>query len=322
MPRSTPLDIPDRNIPNLRGKRTIITGASDGIGLQIALRLAQAGSDLILPVRNPAKGAAAVQKILDVAPTAAVSTRPFDLASLASVAAFAEGIVAEGLPINYLINNAGVMTPPTRQLTSDGLELQFGANYLGHFALVQRLMPVLRAGHARVTSQTSFAADGAEINWDDLQFAGRYNSQNSYGQSKLALMMFALELDRRSQAGGWGIESNVAHPGIAVTNLLAAHPEMGRSRDTGLVRVIRLLSRLGLLVQAAEGGALPALYAATNASAQHGGFYGPSGFQHLSGAPASQAMYKSASNRSAAERLWAISESLIGASFAALPAQG
>ena len=312
MPRSTPLDIPD-----LTGKRTIITGASDGIGLQIALRLAQAGSELILPVRNPVKGAAAVQKILDVAPTVAISTRPFDLASLDSVAAFAEGIVADGLPVNYLINNAGVMTPPTRQLTSDGFELQFGANYLGHFALVQRLMPVLRAGHARVTSQTSFAADGAEINWGDLQFENRYNSQKSYGQSKLALMMFALELDRRSKAGGWGIESNVVHPGIAVTNLLAAHPEMGRSRDTGLVRVIRLLSRLGLLVQTAEGGALPALYAATNASAQHGGFYGPDGFQHLSGSAAEQEIYKSARSRGDAERLWEVSESLTGTVFSA-----
>jgi NAD(P)-dependent dehydrogenase (short-subunit alcohol dehydrogenase family) len=219
--------------------------------------------------------------------------------------------------VTHLINNAGVMTPPARQLTAEGFELQFGANYLGHFALVQRLMPVLRAGRARVVSQTSFAADGARINWDDLQFARRYNAQKAYGQSKLALMLFALELDRRSQTGGWGIESNVAHPGIAVTNLLAAHPELGRSRDTGLVRVIRLLSRLGLLVQTAEGGALPALYAATNASAKHGGFYGPDGFQHLAGSAAEQEIYKSARNRGGAERLWGVSESLTGTVFSA-----
>ena len=315
MTRSTSIEIPD-----LTGQRAIITGASDGIGFEIALGFARAGSELVLPVRDAAKGEAAAQKIRDAVPGVAVSTRPFDLSSLESVAAFADGMLADGAPVTHLINNAGVMTPPMRQLTADGFELQFGANYLGHFALVQRLMPVLRAGGARVVSQTSFAADGARINWDDLQFARRYSAQRAYGQSKLALMMFAFELDRRSQAGGWGIESSVAHPGIALTNLLAAHPELGRTRDTGLVRVIRRLTRLGILVQTADGGALPALYAAT--TARHGSFSGPGGFLHLSGAPTSQAVYKSASNRTDAERLWAISELLTGDSFSTLPAQG
>jgi NAD(P)-dependent dehydrogenase (short-subunit alcohol dehydrogenase family) len=251
MTRSTFIDLPD-----FRGQRAIITGASDGIGLEIALGFARAGSELVLPVRTVAKGEAAVRKIRDAVPGAVVSTKAFDLSSLESVAAFADGVLADGAPVTHLINNAGVMTPPLRQLTADGFELQFGANYLGHFALVQRLMPLLRAGGARVVSQTSFAADGARINWDDLQFARRYSAQRAYGQSKLALMLFALELDRRSEAGGWGIESSVAHPGIALTNLLAAHPELGRTRDTGLVRVIRLLVRLGILVQTAGGAVL------------------------------------------------------------------
>jgi NAD(P)-dependent dehydrogenase (short-subunit alcohol dehydrogenase family) len=314
MARSTTLQMPD-----LRGKRAVITGASDGIGLALARRLAAAGCELVLPVRNAAKGAAAVEKILDAVPTAVVSTRPFDLASLASVAAFADGLVAEGQPVNFLVNNAGVMTPPTRQLTEDGFELQLGANYLGHFALVQRLLPVLRAGSARVTSQTSFAADRAAINWSDLQFTSKYSPAPSYAQSKLALMLFGLELDRRSRADSWGIRSNVAHPGIAATNLLAAHPELGRTRDTGLVRAIRLFSRLGILVQTSEGGLLPALYAATDPEAEGGGFYGPGGFLHLSGPAARQEIYESASSPADAERMWDISESLTGASFPTLP---
>ena len=313
MPRKKPAI----TAPDLTGQFVIVTGASDGIGLGLAGRLAAAGADVVLPVRNPTKGAAALERIRAATPGASVSTRALDLASLASVATFSDRLNAEGRPIDLLINNAGVMTPSTRQVTPDGLELQFGTNYLGPFALVAHLLPLLRAGKARVTSQTSFGAAQGAFNWDDLQWAQKYVAMKAYNQSKLALMVFGLDLDRRSKAGGWGLTSNVAHPGITATNLLAAHPEMGRDGDTVAVRMIRRLSRGGVLAQTVEGGLLPALYAATSPQAQGGLFYGPSGPAHLAGAPVEQKIYKRATSETDAARLWGISEQLAGVRFPA-----
>jgi len=314
MPRKKP----DIAVPDLTGQFVIVTGASDGIGLGLAGRLAAAGADVVMPVRNPTKGAAALERIRAATPRANVSTRELDLSSLASVATFSDRLNAEGRPIDLLINNAGVMTPPTRQTTPDGLELQFGTNYLGHFALVAHLLPLLRAGKARVTSQVSFGAAQGAFNWDDLQWAQKYAPMRAYNQSKLALMVFGLELDRRGKAGGWGITSNVAHPGITATNLLAAHPEMGRDGDTFMVRMIRRLARGGVLAQTVEGGFLPALYAATSPRARGGLFYGPSGFAHLAGAPAEQKIYKPATSEPDAVRLWGLSEQLSGVRFSAV----
>jgi NAD(P)-dependent dehydrogenase (short-subunit alcohol dehydrogenase family) len=278
-------------VPALTGTRAVVTGGSDGIGLRLAGRLALAGTEVVLPVRNRDKGRAALERIRREAPGAAVSLRDLDLSSLDSVAALAATLNDEGVPIGVLINNAGVMTPPGRQETADGFELQFGINHLGHFALVSRLMPMLRAGRARVTSQTSIAANRYAINWDDLQWRKGYHGGRAYSQAKIAVGLFALELQRRSVAGGWGITSNLAHPGIAPTSLLAARPEMGRSRDTVLVRVIRVLSRAGILFGTPETAALPALYAATSPDARGGGFYGPSGPAHLGGPPGEQELY-------------------------------
>lgn len=311
MPRKSP----DIIVPDLTGTLAIVTGASDGIGLGLAGRLAAAGAEVILPVRNPTKGAAALERIRAATPRAKVSAAEMDLSSLASVAASSDRLNAAGRPINILINNAGVMTPPTRQVTEDGLELQFETNFLGHFALVAHLLPLLQAGRARITSQTSFGARGASFNWDDLQWAHPYDAMKAYNQSKLALMVFGLELDRRSTTGGWDITSNVSHPGITATNLLAAHPEMGRDRDTVPVRIIRRLARMGMLVQTVEGGLLPALYAATSPQAQGGRFYGPSGIAHLSGAPAEQKIYTPAASNGDATRLWEVSERLAGVHF-------
>lgn len=309
---------PDIIVPDLTRRFVIVTGASDGIGLGLAGRLAAAGADVVLPVRNPTKGAAALERIRAATPGAHVSTRELDLSSLASVAAFGDRLNAEGRPIDLLINNAGVMTPPTRQVTPDGLELQFGTNYLGHVALVARLLPLLRAGTARVTSQTSFGAARAAINWDDLQWERKYVAMRAYNQSKLALMVFGLELDRRSAAGGWGLTSNVAHPGLTATNLLAAHPEMGRDGDTVMVRMIRRLSRGGVLAQTVEGGLLPALYAAISPRARGGLFYGPGGIAHLAGAPVEQTIYQPATSAADAARLWGLSEHLAGVQFPAV----
>ncbi|BDE36932.1 hypothetical protein SLITK23_01770 [Streptomyces lividans] len=173
MPRR-PIDI---TIPDLRDTRAVVTGASDGMGLGMAIRLAAAGAQVVLPVRNPRKGEAALTKIRQHAPDADVSLRSLDLSSLASVAALGKTLLEEGQPIHLLLNNAGVMTPPERQATVDGFELQFGTNHLGHFALAAHLLPLLRAGQARVTSQVSIAANQHAINWDDLNWERSYNGR-------------------------------------------------------------------------------------------------------------------------------------------------
>jgi len=252
----------DIAVPDLSGKLALVTGASDGVGLGLAARLAAAGAEVVMPVRNAGKGAAAVASIRQRHPRAALTLRELDLSSLASVAALAAGLLRDDRPIHILVGNAGVMTPPRRQTTADGYELQFGTNHLGHFALVAHLLPLLSAGRARVTSQISIAADRNAINWDDLNWERSYDGMRAYSQSKIAFGLFGLELDRRSRAGGWGITSNLAHPGVSPTNLLAAQPGLGRAKDPTAVRMIRLMSRLGV-VGTVSSAALPALLAAT-----------------------------------------------------------
>ncbi|MGC0414429.1 NAD(P)-dependent dehydrogenase (short-subunit alcohol dehydrogenase family) [Streptomyces sp. SAI-195] len=264
-------------VTGVRGKRVVVTGASDGVGLGLALRLATAGAELVLPVRNEAKGAAAVERIRAADPDVEVSTRALDLASLASVQKLAATLEAEGRPIHLLINNAGVMAPPTRHTTEDGFELQFGTNHLGHMALTGRLLPLLREGRARVTTVTSSAARSGKPDWEDLQAERGYAPVRAYNLSKLANLLFALELNRRSTAGGWGIVSNAAHPGTTLTNLYASGPNLGRSRPSPHEAIVRRLARWGLLVQSVDAGLLPLLYAATSPEADGGQLYGPDG---------------------------------------------
>ena len=310
----------DIAVPRLAGKRAVLTGGSDGIGLEIAKKLAAAGAELVLPVRNQDKGRAAAAEIRAAAPGATVVLRSVDLSSLDSVAAFGEVLRTEGAPIHVLVNNAGVMTPPTRQTTADGLELQLGTNHVGHVALVAHLLPLLRAGRARVTSQVSVAAASGSINWDDLNWEHSYDGMKAYRQSKIAFGLFGLELDRRSSALGWGITSNLSHPGVAPTSLLSARPELGRAKDTGGVRLIRALSKRGILVGTARTAALPALLAATSPEARGGALYGPSGFQHIGGAPAEQQLYKPLRAEEEAARAWIASATLAGVTFPAGPA--
>jgi NAD(P)-dependent dehydrogenase (short-subunit alcohol dehydrogenase family) len=305
----------DITVPDLSGRRAVVTGASDGLGVGLAGRLAAAGAEVIMPVRNQRKGEAAIDRIRRSAPDATVSLRELDLSSLDSVAELGRTLTQEDRPIHLLINNAGVMTPPERQNTADGFELQFGSNHLGHVALVAHLLPLLRAGQARVTSQVSVAAARGSINWDDLNWERSYDGMKAYRQSKIALGLFGLELDRRSRAAGWGISSNLAHPGVAPTNLLAARPEVGRAKDTLGVRVIRALSARGLLVGTVEGAALPAVYAATSPDAQPGRLYGPGGLGHLGGAPAEQKLYPTLRGDEQADRIWRVSQELTEVPF-------
>ena len=303
----TPITI---TIPDLTGRRAVITGASDGMGLRMAVRLAAAGAEVVLPVRNSRKGEAAVETIRREVPDARLSLRSLDLASLASVAALGDTLLAEDQPIHLLINNAGVMQPPNRQTTADGFELQFGTNHLGHFALVGRLLPLLRAGRARVTSQVSIAARSGAINWNDPNWEHSYQSMRAYRQSKIALGLFGLELQRRSEANGWGITSNLSHPGVAPTSLLAARPEIGRTQESANIRVIRWLSARGILVGTVETAGLPALLAATGPDARPGALYGPAGPGHLGGAPAEQPLFPPLRSAEDAARLWQVSEQL------------
>jgi NAD(P)-dependent dehydrogenase (short-subunit alcohol dehydrogenase family) len=311
MPRKT-IDI---TLPDLTGKRAVVTGASDGMGLGMAARLAAAGAEVIMPVRNRSKGESAVAGIRQANPGANVSLRDLDLSSLASVAALGETLVQEGQPIHLLINNAGVMTPPERQVTSDGFELQLGSNHLGHFALVAHLLPLLREGGARVTSQISVAANRGAINWDDLNWEKSYDGMKAYSQSKIAFGLFGLELDRRSKAQGWGISSNLSHPGVAPTNLLAARPELGRDKDTVGRRIVRVLSDRGIILGTVDSAKLPALMAVTDPNARSGALHGPKGLGHLGGAPAEQSMYSRLVSTSDAQRIWKISEELTGTAF-------
>jgi NAD(P)-dependent dehydrogenase (short-subunit alcohol dehydrogenase family) len=304
----------DITVPDLTGKLAVVTGASDGIGFVIATRLAAAGAEVVLPVRNPAKGQQAAERIRSRHRDAKVSTRSLDLSSLHSVAALVDRLTDEGRPINILVNNAGVMTPPSHQVTEDGFELQFGTNHLGHFALTGGLLPLLRQGRARVTHQTSIAARGGSINWDDLNWERGYDGQKAYTQSKIAVGLFARELKARSRTAGWGITSNLAHPGVSPTNLLAAQPGLGRGKDTAGVRVIRVLSRIGVTGTVASA-ALPALLAATGPTAEGGQFYGPKGLGEVGGAPAQRELWPPLRNMADAQKLWETSERLVGVSI-------
>ncbi len=312
MPRRTP----DITLPDLTGRRAVVTGASDGIGLGIAGRLAGAGAELVLPVRNADKGERAAERLRSEHPGAKVTTHPMDLSSLASVADFGELMRAQGAPVHLLVNNAGVMTPPERRTTADGFELQLGTNHLGHVALTAHLLPLLVAGRARVTSQTSVVARSGAIQWDDLDGEQDYDAMQLYRQSKIAVGLFGLEIDRVSRREGWGITSTIAHPGVAPTSLLAARPEMGRPSDTREVRLIRWLSRRGVLAGTVDSAGLPCLVAATSPTSDGGQFYGPQGIGGTSGRPGLQKLWKPLDDAEAARRLWTWSEEAAGVTFA------
>lgn len=293
------------DIPPQQGRSTIITGTG-GLGFEDALALARAGGEVIIAGRNPQKGADAVARICAKVPSATVRFEQVDLASLQSVADFGTRLRSQRSSLDLLINNAGVMVPPKRQETSDNFELQLGTNYLGHFALTAELMPLLRQGKkARVVTLSSVAARDGAINFDDLQAERGYDPMRVYSQSKLACLMFAFELYRRSEASRWGVASIAAHPGISRTDLL--HNAPGRWSASSMARTF-----LWFLFQPAAQGALPTLFAATSPKAKGGGYYGPAGFAETRGAPTDAAIPKQALDTQVASRLWEISERIAG----------
>jgi NAD(P)-dependent dehydrogenase (short-subunit alcohol dehydrogenase family) len=297
------------DIPDQTGRLAVVSGATGGLGYETALALAGAGATTILTGRNPAKGADALARISAIHPKADITFEELDLSSLAKVAAFAESFGARHDRLDILVNNAGVMAPPNRQETADGFELQLGTNHLGHFALTAHLLPLLGSGKARVVSLGSIAAHRGAIHFDDLQTLNRrYDPMEVYSQSKLACVLFALELQRRSDANGYGIASIAAHPGVSRTDLI--DNGMGRDSLAGRLRPL-----LGLVFQSAAHGALPQLFAATDPAAEPGGYYGPNGFMELRGAPTKASIPPQARDARTAARLWDVSEQLTGALF-------
>ena len=296
------------DIPPQTGKRAVITGSTGGLGFETARVLAQKGADVVLVGRNDAKGHAAVEKIRGQILGATISYETLDLASLASVADFAKRLTASGSPLDLLINNAGVMALPKRQVTADGFEMQFGTNYLGHYALTAHLLPLLRrSGVSRVVSLSSIAHRLSFMHFSDLQGERLYSPLKAYGQSKLAMLMFALELQRRSAAAGWNLMSLAAHPGWARTDLFTSGPGPLLSFATQFAAP--------LFSQSAESGALPILFAATSPQAKPGGYYGPNGLSELKGSPAPALIMPQASDKAAAAKLWDISAQLTHVSF-------
>jgi NAD(P)-dependent dehydrogenase (short-subunit alcohol dehydrogenase family) len=297
-------------IPPLNGRTAVITGATGGLGYETALALAGAGAAVVLTGRSEAKGRLALQAIRDRFPNASIAYEHLDLAKLASVADFAARFAAGHDSLDLLINNAGVMALPTRQTTSDGFEMQFGTNYLGHYALTAHLLALLRRGdRPRVVNLSSLAHRSGAIDFGDLQGTQSYRPWKAYCQSKLAMLMFALELQRRSDAARWGLMSNAAHPGFARTELIANGP--GAS---GLFWQVNRLFQPYVSQSAAEG-ALPTLFAATSPQAKPSGYYGPNGFYELKGPPSQAKIMPQAKDVAAAARLWDVSAGLTGVSF-------
>ncbi|WPB81130.1 SDR family oxidoreductase [Archangium violaceum] len=296
------------DMPSQKGRSAVITGTG-GLGFEDALELARTGGEIIIAGRNHQKGAEAVARIRSEIPSANVRFEQLDLASLESVADFAARLKGQRGSLDLLINNAAVMTPPRRQATSDGFELQFGTNYLGHFALSAHLMPLLHNGtNARIVTLSSVAARDGAIDFDDLHATRSYQPMRAYGQSKLACLLFAFELQRRSEANRWGVSSIAAHPGISRTDLL--HNAPGRWSAAGMARTL-----MWFMFQPASQGALPTLFAATSPEARAGAYYGPHKMNEMRGFPALAKVPPQAEDRTAANRLWRVSEELTGVTF-------
>ena len=300
-------------IPSQVGRRALITGSNSGIGFETALALASKGAELILPARTQAKADDAAARILKQVPKAQLYPEIVDLAVQASVHAFAKRVM-ERFPsqsLDLLINNAGVMALPAREITADGFERQFATNYLGPFALTALLLPSMKqkAG-SRVVTVSSAASNQGKIEFDNLQSERVYKPMQAYSQSKLADLIFARELQRRLKTVWSPILSTAAHPGYAVTNLQADHLPLWMKMTLAVMKPI--------LSQDAAHGALPTLYAAVAAEAVAGGYYGPDGFMEAKGYPTAASIPKNALDGTIAKRLWLESECLTRVKFGAI----
>ena len=309
MGRWTPRQMPPQN-----GRLAIISGANSGIGFQAARYLSRVGASVILACRSAEKGEAARARIVSEHPSARVAVRILDVADLDSVRHFAEQFLNEGTPLDLLINNAGVMALPQRRATPQGFEMQFGTNHLGHFALTGRLLPAMLAQpNSRVVTVSSIAHKGGRLNFDDLNAEHSYDPRRAYQQSKLANLVFGLELDRRLREHSAKTLSVIAHPGVAVTNIINNGMGSGlRARLVGLV--------FPFVGQSDDRGSWPILYAATSPEVHAGGYYGPNGLAEIKGTPVEVKPKPHALDPAAGKRLWEISEALTGVHYDLLAA--
>jgi len=300
-------------IPSQAGKTALITGANSGIGYQAALELARHGAHVLLGCRNEAKGLAALERLRREAPSASAEVVLLDVASLASIRAFASAFLGRGIVLDLLINNAGVMALPKRELTEDGFERQFGTNHLGHFALTGLLLPALLAAPApRVVTVASLAHRTGKIEFDNLQSERGYEGWDAYNASKLANILFAKELDRRARAVHSRLLSLAVHPGVSTTSIFENGP------GTMNLKAIMVKLLAPVLMQNDEAGALPTLYAATSPDAHGGEYIGPNGFGELKGSPVVVQPRPQALDVAVGERLWTVSEELTGVHYPVL----
>ncbi len=298
------------DIPDLAGRSIVVTGANSGIGLEAAKALAGHGAAVTLAVRDVGRGSAAAEQVRMVAPAAQIEVARLDLADLASVRQFAaEWVLAHPDGLDVLVNNAGVMAIPRRE-TTDGFEMQLGTNHLGHFALTGLLIGTMRPG-GRVVTVSSGAHRFGRMDFDDLQSAAAYQKWRAYGQSKLANLLFALELHRRAGEAGVDLRSVAVHPGYAATNLQSVGPQMSGNRIG--VALMSLVNRV--VAQSAEAGAWPTLMGATDPGVPSGAFIGPTGFRGARGAPGYETPSDAARDVDSARRLWDLSTELTGVAY-------
>jgi len=304
--------MPDRkpwtadDIPDLSGKTIVVTGGNSGIGYEAALEFARKRAEVILACRDLGKARSGAAQIAASASGAKVEVMELDLSNLASVRGFSDAFHLQHQALHVLCNNAGVMAIPYRQ-TADGFEMQFGTNHLGHFALTGLLLDRLLATEgARVVNVSSGAHRMGKIRFDDLQWKNGYRKWMAYGQSKLANLLFTLELQRKVEAAGKKLLCVACHPGYAATNLQAVGPKMSGSS------VMEYLSEAGnrLLAQSAAMGALPTEYAAVAPDVHGGDYIGPDGVGEFRGHPVKVGRSAAAQDAAAAARLWEVSEQL------------
>ncbi|MDP9848690.1 oxidoreductase [Streptosporangium lutulentum] len=295
------------NIPDQAGRTFVVTGANSGLGLETTRELVRRGAKVIMAVRDPGRGRKALDELSAEQPKGALELRPLDLSDLDSVRSFAEAVIADGTPVDVLVNNAGVMMCP-RTSTKQGFELQFATNHLGHFALTGLLLGTLRAARdARVVTVSSGLHRRGVIDFDDINGERKYSPSGAYAQSKLANVLFALELDRRVRAAGIPVKSILAHPGYSATNLQSSGP-------TGLLNLLMKISNR-LVAQDVRMGALNQLYAATDPNAATGQFIGPDGRGESKGHPTLVRPSEAGQDVEVARRLWDLSERLTGVRF-------
>lgn len=297
------------DIPDLTGRRAVVTGANSGLGLVTATELARRGARVVLTARDPEKGDEAVRGVRAEVPEAQVELGLLDLADLTSVRTFAAAQGTEGLDL--LVNNAGVMAIPPRQ-TVDGFEMQMGTNHLGHFALTGLLLPaLLRRPASRVVTVSSFVHWFGSLDFSDLQSRRQYDPWQAYHRSKLANLLFMRELARRADVAGLDLVSAGAHPGYSRTNLQSAGPRMAGRRGTEAVMSVVT----AVMGQSAVTGALPQLRAATDPDVRGGDYFGPRGVAEQRGLPKRVRMSANARDDTAARLLWEASEDLTGVRF-------